>query len=123
MASRMRCSSSSLRLESLSASKKIDRKYQSTTFVLVSGKVITGLILKETDAQVQVIDNPVTPDKFITISKSEIDERAASSVSLMPKGVLNKLLKDEILDLLAYVAGKGDKENPLFSGHDHNHGK
>ncbi|MEZ6031616.1 MAG: hypothetical protein R3C17_00810 [Planctomycetaceae bacterium] len=53
--------------------------------------------------------------------KSNIDERTPSEVSIMPKGVLNKLTKEEILDLLAYVIGGGDKENVLFKGHEHGH--
>ena len=38
----------------------------------------------------------------------------------MPKGLLDKLTQDEILDLIAYVAAKGDGKHPLFQGgHDH----
>ena len=39
----------------------------------------------------------------------------------MPKGLLNKLTQEEILDLIAFVYAKGDKKNMLFM--DHNHGK
>ena len=37
----------------------------------------------------------------------------------MPNVVLNKLTREEILDLLAYLLGGGDKENMLFKGHEH----
>ncbi len=41
----------------------------------------------------------------------------------MPKGLLDKLTKDEILDLLAYVWGKADPKHKFFQGgHDHGHG-
>ena len=38
----------------------------------------------------------------------------------MPKGLLDKLTEEEILDLIAYVVAKGDPKHPLFQGgHDH----
>ncbi len=103
----------------LNPSKKIDKKYQSNVIVLTSGKVLTGLITEETGDSLKVIDNPATPDKITTIKKSDIEERTPSDVSIMPKGVLNKLTREEIFDLLAYVLGGGDKTNALFEEHVH----
>ena len=103
----------------LNPSKKIDKKYQSNLFVLTSGKVVTGLIVKEDADSVHVLDNPTAPDKLRIIAKSDIEERDASNVSIMPQGVLNKLTREEIFDLLAYVVSKGDKKSELFSGHHH----
>ena len=40
----------------------------------------------------------------------------------MPKGLLDKLTKDEILDLLAYVWGKADPKAKYFGDHAHGHG-
>ncbi len=40
----------------------------------------------------------------------------------MPKGLLDKLTREEILDLIAYIAARGDAKSPLFQGqHDHGH--
>ena len=40
----------------------------------------------------------------------------------MPKGLLDKLTAEEILDLVAYVASGGNEQNKLFQGgHDHHH--
>ena len=103
----------------LDPSKKIDKKFQSNLFVLTSGKVVTGLVVKETDGDVQIIDNPTSPEKIRTIKKSDIDEREISNVSIMPKGVMNKLIKEEILDLLAFVIAKGDRKSGLFAEHNH----
>ena len=103
----------------LDPSKKIDEKYQSNLFVLVSGKVVTGLIVKEDAGSFDVVDNPTAPEKIRTIAKSDIDEREASKISIMPQGVLNKLTREEILDLLAFVVSKGDRKSELFAGHHH----
>ena len=103
----------------LNPSKKIDKKYQSNIIELTSGKVLTGLITEETGDAIKLIDNPATPEKVTTIPKTEIESRTLSEVSIMPKGVLNKLTREEIFDLLAYVLGGGDKKNALFEEHEH----
>ena len=103
----------------LEPSKKIDKKYQSNIFEMVSGKTIAGLIVKEDEKTVHVVDNPTAPDKVRIIQKDDIDDRSVSPVSIMPHGVLNKLTKEEILDLLAYVVSKGDKKSPMFADHQH----
>ena len=103
----------------LEPSKKIDKKYETSLFLLTSGKVVTGLIVKEDDESVDVVDNPTAPDKVRSIKKADIDDREVGKVSIMPQGVLNKLTKEEILDLLAYVISKGDKKSELFSAHQH----
>ena len=33
---------------------------------------------------------------------------------MMPKGLLDTLKEDEILDLMAYMLSRGDKEHPMF---------
>jgi hypothetical protein len=33
----------------------------------------------------------------------------------MPKGLLDKLTRDEVLDLIAYVAARGQESNCLFN--------
>ena len=103
----------------LNPSKKIDKKYQSNVIELTSGKVLTGMIVEESDDVIKLIDNPSAPDKITTINKTEIDGRTLSDVSIMPKGVLNKLTREEIFDLLAFVLGGGDKKNALFEVHEH----
>lgn len=105
----------------LNPSKKIEKKYQSNVMTLTSGKVVTGMVLEETGDELKIIDNPSAPDRITAIAKSEIEERALSDISIMPKGVLNKLTREEILDLLAYVLAGGDAKNTLFSEHEHKH--
>jgi hypothetical protein len=59
----------------------------------------------------------------VELKKGDIIERAKSNKSTMPKGLLDKLTRDEILDLLAYVIAKGKKDHSYFKagGHDHGH--
>ena len=49
-----------------------------------------------------------------TVEK-EISSREVSKVSVMPPGLINVLTKDEILDLLAYLASGGDEKAAAFA--------
>ncbi|MEO1981559.1 MAG: hypothetical protein ABGZ24_13665 [Fuerstiella sp.] len=37
-----------------------------------------------------------------------------SKVSMMPRGLLNTLQQDELLDLMAYLLSRGDRNHPMF---------
>jgi putative heme-binding domain-containing protein len=106
----------------LDPSFRINEKYQTFTFELNSGKVVTGLVVAETLEVVKVLENPLAKAEPVTIKKSQIAERKKAPVSIMPKGLLDKLTREEILDLIAYIAAKGDQRSPLFQGgHEHGH--
>ena len=103
----------------LDPSFRINEKYQSWTFEMKSGKTVTGLILEEKNGEVKVIENPLAKAEPTVLKVAEIDERRKSPVSIMPKGLLDKLTREEILDLIAYVASKGDPNSKLFQGGGH----
>jgi putative heme-binding domain-containing protein len=106
--------------EMLEPSANINEKYQSYILTLESGKTLTGLIVDESIDGVKVIENPLAKADPVVIRPKEIIERERAAVSIMPKGLLDKLSRDEILDLVAYVAARGNREHPLFKGgHDH----
>jgi putative heme-binding domain-containing protein len=106
----------------LDPSFRINDKYQTFTVELESGKVITGLVVAETADMVKVIENPLAKADPVTIRKTDIAERKKSPVSVMPKGLLDKLTHEEILDLIAYVAAAANPQSPLFQGaHEHGH--
>ena len=99
----------------LEPSLKIDEKYRSTTLLTDDGRSITGLIVEETPTEVAIVENPVAKADPVRLKKSDIDERSTSPVSIMPKGLLDKLTRDEVLDLIAYVAARGEESNCFFN--------
>jgi len=106
----------------LDPSLRINEKYQSWTIETTKGKVVTGMILKETPQEIEVIENPLAKAKPLVIKVKEIADKKKSPISIMPKGLLDKLTREEVLDLVAYVASKGDPKHKLFKGgHDHGH--
>ena len=104
----------------LEPSLKIDEKYQPWIFDLTNGKKVTGMILEHKDGVYKVIENPLLKAKPVLINEGDIDQKTKSKTSIMPKGLLDKLTKQEILDLVAYVYAKGNEKHPLFmGGHEH----
>ena len=106
----------------LEPSLKIDDKYRTYTFELASGKQVAGMILEETATVVKVIENPLAATKPLEIKTATIERRTKSPTSIMPKGLLDKLTREEILDLLGYVVSGANAKNKVFmGGHEHKH--
>jgi hypothetical protein len=72
-------------------------------------------VTEETPDEVKVIENPLAKCEPTIVKKSSINERAKSPKSIMPEGLLSQLTREEILDLVAYVASHGDSRSMLFS--------
>ncbi len=108
----------------LEPSAEIHEKYQTFVFETEAGKILTGLVLEETADTVKVIENPLAKTQPVVLKRSEIVERAKSPTSVMPKGLLDKLTREEILDLVSYIAAHGETNSKLFQGggHEHAHG-
>jgi putative membrane-bound dehydrogenase-like protein len=108
--------------EILDPSAKINEKYQTYVFETESGKILSGLVLEDSPERIKLIENPLAKAEPVILKPSEIVDRAKSPNSIMPKGLLDKLTREEILDLVTYVAAGGDPKSPLFqNGHDHAH--
>jgi len=106
--------------ELLEPSVRINEKYQTYALELDSGKVVTGLIVEETAELIKVIENPLAKAEPVELMPSEVVQRQKLSTSIMPKGLLEKLSREEIFDLVAYVLARGNQKSPLFQGaHDH----
>jgi putative heme-binding domain-containing protein len=104
----------------LDPSKKIDDKYAVYRIELTNEKVLTAMIVEEKDGIVKVIENPVASAKPLELKATDIAQRTKAKTSMMSKGLLDKLSRDEVLDLLAYVWGRADPKSKFFAGgHDH----
>ena len=67
------------------------------------GRVLTGLVIEETDDQLRLLPNLLKPDKIKTIDKLSIEERRIADISTMPTGLLDTYTVEEIFDLLAFI--------------------
>ncbi len=104
----------------LDPSVRINEKFQTHVIQTDAGKLFTGVIVEETPETVKMLENPLVSTEPVVIKISDIANRKKSPTSVMPKGLLDKLTRDEILDLIAYLAAAGDPRHKLFQG-AHNH--
>jgi putative heme-binding domain-containing protein len=95
-------------------SKEISDQYGSVTFTLKDGKQIIGRIANLSGDSYKVITDLMAPGEMTQINTKDIKSSEPTKFSMMPPGLLNTLEDDDILDLLAYILSKGDKDNPLF---------
>ncbi len=95
-------------------SKEISDQYAATQFLLTDGRVIVGRIANLAGDDFRVITNMYDPGNMTNVDRKLIDEMFPSKASMMPNGLLNTLHEDEILDLLAYLLSRGDREHAMF---------
>jgi putative heme-binding domain-containing protein len=101
-------------------SKDIDDKFASSIFLLDSGKTVTGMVIEENDDVVKIVIDPLAKDQATILSVDEIEGRKKSALSQMPLGMIDKLSREEIIDLIAYIISKGDPNHKVFEGgHTH----
>lgn len=87
----------------LEPSLKIHETFQSQQFVLNDGRVFTGVVMQETERQVKIAANLLTPNTLTAFSRADIEERVPLTISPMPVGLLNSLTRQEILELHGYL--------------------
>ncbi|MCA8991338.1 MAG: ThuA domain-containing protein [Planctomycetaceae bacterium] len=98
--------------EILDSSRNIDEKYRQVIVALEDGRTRTGVIAAEDDQTLTLLSG--SPPQEVQIPKQSIDDRAVSTVSIMPRGLLNTVNKEQILDLVAYLLSGGNPDDPAF---------
>jgi len=103
-------------------SHEINDKFQNVQFLTISGRVFTGVIVREDEKAYYVATNLLTPNSLTTILKDDVDDMVPSKVSPMPNGLLDVLTKQEIYDLVSYLQA-GGYQMPKHLEDRHSHGK
>jgi putative heme-binding domain-containing protein len=84
----------------LDPSAVVAKEYRMTVVELKNGRVLNGIVKEDNDRAVTL----QTQNEQVIIPKNEIDTRRESPLSLMPDGLLDKLSKEEVRDLVGYLA-------------------
>ena len=95
-------------------SNEISDQYGSITFTLKNGEQIIGRIANLKGDDYRIITDLMAPSAMTIIKTSDIESSEPTKFSMMPPGLLNMLEDDDILDLLAYILSRGNKNDPLF---------
>lgn len=92
----------------------ISDQYGSVQVLTTDGKVVVGRIINLAGDSFQVQTDMMKPGALTGVDRKLIEEMVESKVSMMPKGLLNSLQQDEILDLMAYLLSRGDRGHAMF---------
>ncbi len=95
-------------------SKEIGDQYAAVVITLKNGKQVTGRIVNYHDDNITVMTNMLDPNGLTNVSHKQVDTIEKSKVSPMPEGLLDTFKEDEILDLVAYLLSRGDRNHKMY---------
>ena len=87
----------------LEPSRTIAPGFDTSTITLKSGRVLTGIIITQTEKLLTLADNQSQKHEII---KSEIEERQTQPISTMPEGLEKQLSIDEFIDLITFLVSQ-----------------
>jgi len=95
-------------------SKVISDQYAATDFKMKDGSTITGRLKNEENGKYYISMNPFSPQTLQAIEKKDVVSTKLSNVSIMFPGTINRLNKEEVKDLLAYLVSAGNKDHEVY---------
>src|SRR5205823_12462458 len=98
----------------LDPDRAISDQYAATVFTLTDGRVVTGRIVNYFGDSMMVMTDMRDPKALVSVNARKVESQERSKVSMMPKGLLDTLKEDEVLDLVAYLLSRGDRGHKLF---------
>ncbi len=97
-------------------SKVISDQYAATQFLTEDGKVVIGRVVNMAGNQLRVMTNMLDPSALVDVDRTNIEETAPTNLSMMPKGLIDTLSQEEIVDLVAYLRAGGNPLSPIYTG-------
>ncbi|MFM7103666.1 MAG: c-type cytochrome, partial [Verrucomicrobiota bacterium] len=95
-------------------SKEVSDQYAPIVITRKGGDSVIGRVANLNEETIQVMEDMSAPGDFTSVKRSDIVSIEPSRVSPMPEGLLNTLKEDEILDLMAYLLSRGNRQDRMF---------
>ena len=95
-------------------SKVISDQYEAVIIATVDGQVVTGRIMNLHGDTMTINTNMLDPSAQVNVNRAKIEETRPSPTSMMPEGLLSTLDREEVVDLIAYLLSRGDRESKMF---------
>lgn len=86
-------------------SKIISDQYRSTKVTLLDGKTYNGLLAPQAGSITMLLQD----GSKVVFKESDVEQRIASLISVMPEKLLDQLTKEEIADLFAFMETEAKK--------------
>ncbi|MCA9034630.1 MAG: c-type cytochrome [Planctomycetaceae bacterium] len=98
----------------LNPSKVINEQFSAITVLTEDGLTHTGVVVNLNGDSMTLNTDLTDPNQRVNIDRKQIEELIVSTTSPMPAGLFNRMTKDEILDLMAYLISGGDMAHEYF---------
>ncbi|MDX1943782.1 MAG: c-type cytochrome [Pirellulaceae bacterium] len=95
-------------------SKTISDQYAAVIIRTVDGQIVTGRIVNLHGDVLHVNVDMLNPSGQVNVKRGDVEAMQPSKVSMMPAGLLDTLGDDEVLDLVAFLLSRGDRNQPMF---------
>ena len=66
------------------------------------------------DNNISVLTNMLDPNSLANVDRRKVESMTLSKVSMMPEGLLDTFNEDEVMDLMAYLLSRGDRNHAMF---------
>jgi putative heme-binding domain-containing protein len=94
--------------------KEISDQYAAVEIRTTDERIVIGRIINLNEDIVQVNTDMMSPGSTVSVNRKQIESMKRSKISMMPSGLLDTFKEDEILDLIAYMLSRGDRNNAMF---------
>ena len=95
-------------------SKVINDQFSAVMVITDEGLVHSGVVVNLNNDGLTLDTDLTDPNKRVTINRNTIDEMLVSKTSPMPAGLFNRMTREEILDLVAYLISGADPKHEYF---------
>lgn len=99
----------------INPSKVINDQFSAVSVITDEGLAHTGVVVNLNGDEITLNTDLTDPNERVSINRNSIEELIVSKTSPMPVGLFNRMTKDEILDLIAYLISAGDPEHEFFA--------
>ena len=95
-------------------SKAVSDQYAAVVLTTTDGRQVVGRIVNLHGDTIHVNTDMLDPNKIVGVNRNTIESIGTSKISMMPEGLLDTLNHEEILDLVAYLYSRGDRNHKMF---------
>ncbi|WP_286177661.1 c-type cytochrome [Stieleria mannarensis] len=95
-------------------SKVINDQFSAVKVLTDDGRIHVGVVVNLSGDSMTLNTDLTNPNARVNIDRKTIEEMMVSKTSAMPEGLFNRMTRDEILDLVAYLISAGDPNHAFF---------
>jgi putative heme-binding domain-containing protein len=95
-------------------SKEISDQYAAVEIRTTDERIVIGRIVNLNNDTVMVNTDMLNPGSTVSVDRKQIASMKRSKLSMMPSGLVDTFKEDEILDLMAYILSRGDRNSAMF---------